>query len=340
MKKILNYILFLFFVIFLTSCFWSKDEIDQAKKELWIIESDVLDNDTWSNIDLLSEEEIETGSGLEIVEVEEVKKIEITYLTDEKFIELDDLSNKNISSWEIEITWKTLTKVDKINVIFENKESKFPLDSYTLKQFVAWSNTFLYRAFSRYETFDYWKNVYIIEAYSWDKVSKLQLVINLLKDDEVSSSKNIETISENISMESLPVWEKFWNPISLWNGKISYSDLKWLEIQKFTINDLSCENLSEVLSQKIHSWYYWNTCRPIKTNEWFSFFVIRLDGDKYFYEKHYYLSYEWIYWVQELETWEWVDIKNIKEKNLELKEKNQDYSITEITDKLFKEILN
>jgi hypothetical protein len=149
----------------------------------------------------------------------------------------------------------------------------------------------------------------------------------------------VEQISEKISLSTLPVSTTFWNPVDLWNGKVSYSDLKWLEIQKYTLTDLTCENLSTILSDKLDSYYYWNTCRPIGKDEWFSYFIVRLDGTKYVYEKHYYLSYQGIYGVQELETWEWVDINNIKDKNQELKTKNADYPILKISDDLFNKIV-
>jgi hypothetical protein len=132
---------------------------------------------------------------------------------------------------------------------------------------------------------------------------------------------------------------EFWTPTDLWGGKYSYTDLKWLELISDTNPNLECESLTSELSDKIDTWFFWNTCRPISWDEWLSFYVIRLDWDNYIYEKHYYLSYKWIYWVQELEKGTWVDSKNIWEKNKELKEKNEDYPILKITDELFKQIL-
>ena len=128
--------------------------------------------------------------------------------------------------------------------------------------------------------------------------------------------------------------------MDLWDWKVTYSDLKGLEIKKEINSDLTCENLTEHLVDNIDTWFFWNTCRPIETDEWISFFVVRLDwDDKYVYEKHYYLSYQWIYWVQELEVWTGVTDKNIWEKNTELKEKNEDFAIIEVADDLFREIL-
>ena len=238
--------------------------------------------------------------------------------------------------WEVEIKWKTLWKVDKIVVKFSNETSDFPDDSYKLKQFKSWDDTFLYRAFSRYETLDFWKNVYIFEAYSWDEITKLELVLNVVKNND-----NEETDIEynDIDVTRLPSNGKFWNPTDLGNGNIWYSDLNWLEIKSYIDSNFTCEKVTSKLADEVTGYFYWNTCRPIKWDEWISFFVIRLEGDKYVYEKHYFLPYQWLYWVQELETWTWVTSINIWEKNTELKEKNDQFGILEITDGLFKEIL-
>lgn len=339
MKKTINLILVLLLTLILSSCFTSQDDVNKAKQDLWIIELDNTDNDSWSNLDM-EVEKAKQDLVNEEEKVEEIKKIEIKSLTTEQFLELDDLSDENLLDWEVEITWKTLTHVDKIVVSFANETSDFPVDNYTLKQFTPWMETFLYRAFSRYETLDFWKNVYVFEAYSWDKVSKLELIINVIKEEEKEVSEKVEQVFEDISLDTLPIKETFWTPIDLWNWKVSYTDLKWFELRRSVNPNLTCENLTSELVDSIDSWFFWNTCRPIDNNEWISFFVIRLDWDKYVYEKHYYLSYEWLYWVQQLETWTWVDNKNIGEKNTELKEKNEDFTILKIVDDLFNEILN
>jgi hypothetical protein len=346
MKKQINILLLLLLTVFLSSCFTSVDDVNKAKQNLWII-------DWWTNLDLEiqkakdqidnadNNKEIKQDSIEEIEEIvkkDEVKKIEINSLTSNQLLEFDDLSRKNLLSWEVEITWKTLWKVDKIVVSFSNETSDFPVDVYTLKQFVAWSETFLYRAFSKYETLDYWKNVYLFEAYSGDEITKLELVLNVVKDEE----KNIQStndVYEKIDLTDLPSNEKFWNPIDLGNWKISYSDLNWLEIRMEVKPELTCEKVTSVLADYISWYFYWNTCRPVNNDEWVSFYVIRLDWDNYFYEKHYYLPYQWLYWVQELETWTWVTNLNIWEKNAELKENNSEFGILKITDDLFKEIL-
>jgi len=336
----------LFLTLILSSCLTSREEVNNAKKELWIIELD--SNDSWSNIkdkieqakdEMKNEEEKTEIEKIELEVKEEIKKIEIKSLTDEQFLEFDDLSWENLLDGEVEITWKTIWAVDKIIVKFSNETSDFPDDNYTLKQFASWSDNFLYRAFSRYETLDFWKNIYVFEAYSWDKVSKLQLILNVVKEEEKKLEEKIKQVYEDISLDNLPIKETFWTPMDLWDWKISYSSLSWLEIRREINSDLTCENLTEKLVDSIDSWFFWNTCRPIDGDEWITFFVVRLDWDNYVYEKHYYLSYQGIYWVQELEVWTWVTAENIWEKNTELKEKNEDFAIIEITDDLFSEIV-
>lgn len=332
-KKNIGIYLLIFISLFLSSCFSSDEGVEEAKKELWIIEVDDSDLDSWTNIWLDS---TDTGS---IEEIEE-EPIKINNLTQQQFIELDDITESDIADWEVEITWKTLAKVDKIIVNFSNDSSNYPSDNYTLKQFSAWDNTFMYRAFSKYETLDFWKNVYLIEAYSWDEVSKLELIINLEKEEKSDSTGKVEETYWEISTSTLPSSTNYGTPTELWNWKVTYSDLKWLEIKRYENSTLTCETLSQELWSIIDWWFYWNTCRPVSWEEWISFYVIRLVGDNYVYEKHYFLSTKWIYWVQELENWTWVSIDNIWEKNQQLKEKNWEYDIIEVADSLFKEILN
>lgn len=347
MREMKTHFLLLFMIFFLFSCFWWNDEeVLDAKKWMWIIVQDntwivdenVSDIDTWS---LLSDSSGEITS--------ENKKIEINYLTDNKFLEFDDLNNINLSLWEVEITWKTLTNVDKIIVKFSNKTSDYPNDTFNLKQFKPWDKTFLYRAFSRYETMDFWENEYVFEAYSWSEVSKASIIINVEKQKELGSI-------DLIDIKNLPTWGTFGDPKELWNWKITYSDLKWLEIKKVEDKVFECgmnpetDNyfISEYLDKALGSYYWWNSCKPFEVDNWTSYFVLRLDWIGYKYEKHIFLK-NWIYWVYELETWEnlileWdsIDEKNnkLKIKSDELKLKNADYSNLSIVNSLFKKLIN
>jgi hypothetical protein len=104
--------------------------------------------------------------------------------------------------------------------------------------------------------------------------------------------------------------------------------------------------VTEILKEKINTWFYWNTCRTVLNNDeskWISFFVIKLSEDKeyYIYEKHYMLK--WFYSKYELESSINADTNNISDdiqvQNNELKTKNKDYKILEIVDSLFEDII-
>lgn len=325
MKKKYNFLILIILILSLTSCFWWNDDVTKAKQEL-------LNQDN-----SLEEKFEENIAKYEEAEKTEKEKIVINYLTESKFIELDSIDENDLTSLELEITWKTLVNVDKINVTFSNSTSKFPVDNYALKTFKSWDETFLYRAFKKYETLDYGENKYIIEAYSWAEVSKIELIINI--DEKSLESSNEEILTEQVNLNSLPVWWDFWNPVDIWLGKFTYSDIKWLQVEKLINADLALDSdsVNEFLADRIDWWFFWNSLRPVSWEEWVSFYLIRLEWDKYFYEKHYYTN-SWFYWVLVLETWSWIDLNWLSEKNTQLKEKNIDFTITTISDKLFKKL--
>lgn len=334
MKNKFSILILLLLIFSLSSCFKSNEEdISKVKQELLNNEKS-LEEQFEENI--AKYEEIEQ----ELEEQKEEKFI-INYLWENKFIEIDDLTNKDLSKLELEITWKTLVNVDKIVVNFSNSWSTFPVDEYTLKTFKAWDKTFLYRAFKKYETLDYWKNTYMIEAYSWNEVSKIEIIVNII--DETKKTTDISNDKEDkiLDISLLPTGDYYWNPVSLWNWKVTYSDIKWLSIEQisWTGITLDSDSINSFLASKYKSWFFWNTLRPISWQDWVSFYVVRLDGEKYYYEKHYYTP-SWFYWVLELESWTWVDVSTISDKNTELKDKNETFVIITIADMLFKKILD
>ncbi len=183
------------------------------------------------------------------------------------------------------------------------------------------------------------------------------------------SEQSDENIATSIDDVVFPKWE-FWEAI-VSGSSIYYSDLKGLDISKAqwlssvvcaapapivvesnesdgdtgtgetteTSTETAPHSITEFLLWKYKTWLYWNTCRPIVQWKWVSFYVIRLTGDdQYKYEKHY-LDYENnLHWVQELQSWDGVTKENISAKNQELK--NETFDITDISDKLFQEIIN
>ncbi len=363
MKKNLRILAYILISILLTSCFWTSnnDEINKAKEEMWIVTNDswpvneVDNKNEWSWIwtsDTVKKEEKE----------EETQKtnIKIENLTQDVFLSFDDISESDLLKLKVEITWKTLTEVDKIIVKFSNNTSQYPDDNYTLQKFSAWDNTFLYRAFSEYEALDYGINEYIFEAYSENTVAKTKVTLTVKneieesKDDFHTTNNNYEW--EKLDISSLPVWANFWEPREIWNWKITYSDIKWLNIELLSSNIYDCGQntetweyyVTEILNEKLDSYFWWNTCKPFWDEEWISYYVLRLDWTSFIYEKHIYLN-NWIYWIYNLETWENFIEENeetqsiltkLQEKNTELKEKNDTFTIVEIVNDLFTKILN
>lgn len=335
MKKKLLLLSFLF----LASCFsWvSEKNLDDAKKDLlennsWNLEKNIENFSSWNleNLENISENPLNKN----------IENISSKYLTEEKFIEIDDFSISDFSDLEQEVTWKTLVEVDKIKVSFSNSSSSFKDDSFELKKFKAWDKNFMFRAFKKYENLDFGENIFIIEATSWEKISKLEYRVKIEKTEE-----NEEKISELISIWDLPSSATFWNPIDLWNWKITYSDVKWLEIEQIWENILenSDSSVTDFLKNKLKNLFYWNTKRVISWEKWLSFFVVRIEKEKYFYEKHY---YTWkLYWILSLEEWEFKAEWTIEEKanilkelNISLKEKNQNFPMEKIANILFQNL--
>lgn len=358
-----------FLTVFLSACFNSSvSDISKAKDDiLW----ETANETTNENIDLNTNSDLDNSAGIPKVEDEgvsyeenqdkfeqaekqEVKKekYSVDYLTDEKFLTVDSLDDEDVLDSEIEITWTTLIpNVDKIIVSFSNETSTFPDDVYQLKWFSSWDSTFLYRAFSKYETLDDWVNKYIIEAHSWNVVSKLELTINVFEDDiEINDEDsynytniqdNSSEIIEELNIKTLPQSEVFWSPVSLWSWKYSYDGIRGLELHSVwtDILDQTTDSVTAYLTETIDGWFFWNTLSTISNWKGVSFYVVRLDWDKYFYEKHYYTN-NWVYWILTLESGTWVSLDQLEEKNSSLKDINDEFVITAISDVLFKKIAN
>ncbi len=352
MKKIIISTIIIFFI---SSCsFSNNDEVQKAKQEL------LSNNTKTTKIEKLDKSKTLTW------EIKNEKKsflnniptFKIEKLTDDQFIEIDDLSDKmkNVINW-IEITWKTLTKVDKIEVIFENKDSIYPIDDYILGQFKPWDKNFVYRAKPRFKVLDYWVNTYLFKAYSWDKVSETKVIINIPKniDNNVESS-NDDTVSYEKKLVwnwswtvylSFPKSEVFWNPLNVWTDTITYSNIDDLIIkrQEFDSWSVNCSNMTDYLKSKIDSYFYWNTCRDIIKGKWISVYVLKLNKDKktYSYEK-WYFDYNhkliWYYVInKDIKVNDENILNDIKNKNKELKEKNDSFDKVKVVDSLFKEII-
>lgn len=334
MKKLIIFVL----PILLASCFWpNKAEIQNAKETL-------LDS-SWTTISLNNSNSDKTWT-TNIIQ-EEKSYFEINYLTDDKSISLENISNIENIKDNLDIKWIVLnSEIDKIKVIFQNKTSTFPVDNYELKTYKKWNKDFLYRAYKKYAVLDFWLNEYTFEWYVKDKIIssvKLDLfIVNSKKLQSMSwdilnsSWTTINTLSWDI-LENLLT-----NEITYWSPKINDDEtFNYSNIDNFTWsvnNELSwinCVNLWDYLKQN-YTWYYWNTCRPIIDENNFSVYVLYLSWNEYKYEKQYISQKLWIYGKILLDSWSWITSSELQIKSDELKSHIFD---TINSDKLFQDLL-
>ena len=353
MKKIL---IMLPLLLLLTGCFGNSSNVDEAKKELGVTET----NTTSSQAIWETPNQNETTPTLfqedEIVELD--KSYTLEYLGDNKFLKLDSLDDENFYDGQVELTGTTLTQVDKIVVSFENKDSSYPKDIYTLQSFNPGDAQFIYRAFDSYKTLDFGTNIYEITAYSGEQISKLLLTISLnqagqeeAKADIISYEKQLLGPEDNSSVISLPQGAEFGNIVLLGEDSFTYSKINGLEIKKQNWDfRTSCAGLTDYLSNTLDSnWFYWNTCRDIIYKAWeenqkaISFYVVSLQEETYTYTKHYLDFKNSLYGTYTIKSWDWIagDDTNTQlgALNTQLKEKNDSFSEAAIVDALFQDIV-
>jgi len=330
MKKIITLLVFSFLVV---SC-GSKAEIDSAKQELL---GDNVSQETPISQDAAQREQQENTS----LDSQDDSLVQIISLDANSPLSFDEISEDSLSSWEVVISWQAWPDVDKIEVFFTNPNSTYADDRYTLQTYVKWEWDFRYIASSKNKVLDYGMNEYIFRAYSGELQSETKIILTVQVQDtnqqKWEESQLIGTEDNSILID-FPISTKYGEPLMLWEDSFTYTQIKWLEVQKQILPELDCDGVTEYLWESINTWYYWNTCRDIVKDKWIKFNVIRLDGDNYVYERHYVDFTKWLYGVYELETGEWVDKDNIQEKNNELKE--QDFPTLEIVDDLMRDILN
>lgn len=336
-ERTMKYIIFLLCFI-LVSC-TSQSQIDEAKKEiLQTQEAQEVQETTQNNSVDSTEDDLQVSDRNE----KQWNSVTVSSKTEVQFIEIDDLSEQTLDDGEVIIEWKTLGEVDKIEVSFSNEGSNFPNDQYTLKTFSSWDNRFKYVASSRFQVLDFGTNIYLIKAYSWKEISETEVTIQIQekKDTTISyEEKIIGTEWDSVSL-NLPKSELFWNPISLGASSFTYSGIEWFEIIKQDVSDISCENITDTLSNSINSWFYWNTCRDIIKEKGISFYVLKLtENDSYIYQKHYVDYIHGFYGIYDIESWEGVTKENIQDKNNEYKDKNETIANISTVDDLMKAIV-
>jgi hypothetical protein len=337
-------IVFSILILFITSCLWDWQDIIDAKVDLGLIEAPIIEN-----------KEDEDGQD-DIIEnlwdLNPESKIIITQISGTKILELNELKYENFKKGNEVISWITLWNVDKIIVDFSNDDSDFPNDSFQLKKFEAWAKDFKYNANSKFQVLDFWLNIYLITAYYGTKKSELEIRVLISKDKIINNDKLINNYKliwkeSNIVFKELPKWWSLWNVIKLWDNSFTYSDIKWLKINKKVFEKVDCSKdelndkylLTYFLENTQNSYYYWNTCRDLIKWKWISFYLIKLEWEEYFYEKHYIDLVNWLYWIYQLEKWIWINKDSISKKNKELREENSTFKKVEIVDNLFKQII-
>jgi len=325
-------IIFTLSLLLLSSCFNSNSEIEDAKKEL--LGSTVQDqNELWESVPEVINKETPSQVNERFV---------VESITGTQFISITSIPDSQINDTEIEIGWETLSdNVQKIEVLFSNASSDFPDDTYTLQTFAPGSEEFRYIASTKNQVLDAWVNEYIFKAYTDSSVpSQTKVTITLwdMQQDLIWNETKLIGTEDNFINIDFPVSTKYGEPVQLGESSFTYSDIKWLEVQKRILWDVSCESVTEYLAESLSSWYYWNTCREIVKDKGIKFNVLRLDGENYVYERHYIDFKNGLYGVYELETGTGIDPDNIAEKNTEFKDK--EFSTLEIVDDLMKDIVN
>ena len=325
-----NYITLCVVAFVLVSCGTSQSEIETAKQELlWNSQSNQISQDT------PKEQEVT------IEDVNQDSLVQIIELDANSPISFDAISEESLSSWEVVITGAARQSVEMIEVFFTNPTSKYPDDRYTLQAFSSGDSTFKYIASSNNQVLDFGQNEYIFRASSEGETFDTKIILEVPSVDQVENTgteSNLIGTEENFIFVDLPTSSKYGEPMRLWEESFTYTQIKWFEIEKEILDSVTCETLTPYLTERINSWYYWNTCRDIVKDKWIKFNVIRLSGEEYVYERHYIDFIHGFYGVYELETWVWVTSENIAEKNTELKER--EFPSLEVVDDLMKDIVN
>lgn len=342
MKKLL---IFLGFFISLASCGNSWD-IEQAKKAMLepevaaVIEADRdpldISDGTWP-LPEQAQDDSELDPATNSYMIEQTSGVQL--------LQFDPISTSEIQDWEVEFSWETLWEVDRITVSFSNASSSYPDDLYELKTFKSGWKDFKYLASSRFNVLDYGINTYVFTAYAGRESVETTITVNLIQDEEIVAPtwETQKLIGTEVSAElsTLPVGGSYGNPLMLGEDTFTYSDINGLEIKKVDTREIACDTLTDYLSNNINTWFYWNTCRDLIKDKAISFYVLRLDWDEqYIYQKHYVDFVNSFYGIYDLETGTQITKENIQAKNTEFKDRNDSFTNTELTDNLFKDIVN
>lgn len=352
MYKILVVSLILVFFTFLTSCGQSQSDIDAAKQKLlWWENSQIQEPSGDSGTPSETETNTNTTTSENTTPIVETSKasdvIEIIPQTAEQFLKFDSIDESKLKTGELEIWGKTMKNVDKIQVLFSNRASDFPNDDYILQTFTPGDDTFRYVASSRNKVLDFGENTYTFRAFSGKEITETRIMVRVNETiqetpEEVDETQG-ETETQLIGSEDdtvlidLPTSTDYGEPVKLWEDSFTYSQIKGLELSKEVFEKPSCAGLTDFLRDRINNWFYWNTCRDLVAGKGIYYNVIRLDGEEYFYERHYVDFEHGFYATYELERGEWVTTETIAAKNTELRDTA--FENTSVVDKLLRDIV-
>lgn len=161
-----------------------------------------------------------------------------------------------------------------------------------------------------------------------------------IQENVVFSDEALLVTDENTSelYQKLPTSALYGDPLRISETSFTYSGVKGLEIRENIFpTEMTCEGITDYLSETLNSWYYWNTCRDIIKDKWIKFNVLRLEWENYIYERHYFDFVHGLYGVMELERGLGITSDMLPEQNKAFSEK--EFPVLEVVDELIRDIV-
>ena len=141
-----------------------------------------------------------------------------------------------------------------------------------------------------------------------------------------------------VSDINTPNFVEYGDPIKTSDTSFVYNQVRWFEIFiQYIDQELTCDDVTEFLTERLQAWYFWNTCRFISWDRWLKFNVLRLSWEEYIYERHYIDRMSSMYWILTLDRGEWIDHEMLPEKNIEFRD--TEFPLIEIWDGLMAELI-
>ena len=202
----------------------------------------------------------------------ELKNIILDF-SEESFIRVNDLPS--VFYWDkFTIEGVAEKDVDKIIVEFENPNSSYPKDVFTLSKYKKWSWNWFYSADRKYEVLDDWLNVYTITAHKWLKKSVTRVILlnikqfGFIKHDATwlfypptfDTKFNLEKISHTLDSDNLSDFISSRSKGSYWHL------FKWIGNWVSSFYTLEKLNDNDAKYSKNYFLKFWNNYFLWKTN--------------------------------------------------------------------------